>query len=104
MTGTDVFHTTHMDRQPGEGEHSRVAVTHVSGWRIEHTGGARCADIYTPAGTCVDVVQVTEWEWEPPEGGPSRANGPLPSPDELGRALVEWVSEYAADLNLPGIE
>jgi len=42
MTGTDVFHTTHMDRQPGEGEHSRVAVTHVSGWRIEHTGGARC--------------------------------------------------------------
>jgi len=52
----------------------------------------------------VDVVQVTEWEWEPPEGGPSRANGPLPSPDELGRALVEWVSEYAADLNLPGIE
>jgi len=46
-------------------------------------------------------VQVTEWEWTPPRAGP---HGPNPGPDELGRALVEWVTEYADDLNLTGIE
>lgn len=104
MTGTDVFHITYVEPQVGENVNLRVRVTHLSGWRLEHTVGGRCADIYTPAGSCVDVVQVTEWEWDPPEGGPSRADGPNPGPDELGRALVEWVTEYADDLNLPGIE
>ena len=93
------------DRLEGRlGEPARVVVQHVSGWRIDYTEGARTADIFTPAGEPIDAPQVIEWEWDPPERGPSRADGPPPTPDQLAATLTEWVTDNHEGLDLPGLE
>lgn len=85
-------------------EPGRVVVQHVTGWRITWPEGARLADITDPAGVCVDAVQVTEWDWNPPEGGASRMTGEPPGTEDLARALAEYVAEHHGALDLPGLE
>lgn len=92
------------DRLAGkEARPAETVVEHVSGWKIRHTSGARLAEVYSPTGEVLDAVQVIPWEWVPPEGGSSRADGPDPTTDELADALAEWASANASALDLPGL-
>lgn len=86
-----------------DGDSPRMVVQHVSGWRLDWTEGARIADVSGPDGQPVDCVQVVGWDWAPPEGGPSRMTGPLPTPDELCQALADFVWDNAEALGLPGL-
>lgn len=91
------------DRLAGTvGSPARTVVRHVSGWRIDYTEGARLADVIAPDGSASGSVQVAEWDWTPPEGGPSRAAS-TPTTDDLAAALAEYVRETAPALGLPGL-
>lgn len=45
----------------------------MRGWTITHTTGARLAQIRDPQGYLIEAVEPVAWEWEPIEGGASRA-------------------------------
>lgn len=92
------------DRLAGQvGQPARHVVQHVTGWRIDWTEGARLAEVFTPDGELLDAVQVIGWEWAPPEGGPSRADGPPPTDVQLADALAEYVAGVHESLGLPGL-
>lgn len=93
------------DRLAGRvSEPARHVVQHVTGWRIDWTEGARLAEVFTPDGEMLDAVSVQGWEWAPPEGGPARADGPPPTPEDLAAALAEYVQGSHEALGLPGLE
>lgn len=57
-----------------------------SGWRVNYAGG-RTADIISPDGNAVDLVQVRPWDWElnPSEQVPHTVTA-----EDLASALAEW--------------
>ncbi len=71
--------------------HIRSKTVRMSGygrvWRLVYAPGARTGDVYVD-GTCVDCVQVREWDWR--RGRPAGPSRPLD-------ALRAYVRDHGAE-------
>ena len=63
------------------------------GWSIVYQG-YRTADIYTPDGTCWDLVQVRPWDWT---RSPSDQDPYDVTDSDLLAHLEQYLSEYLSD-------
>lgn len=65
----------------------------IDGWMITHASGARLAEIRNPQGILIDAVEPVAWDWQPVEGGMSRATREATNAD-LSMALSDYLGAF----------